>query len=108
MKILFDQNAPANLRDHLPGHDIVTAREAGWEEVENGELLRRAEDAGFQVFLTCDQSLVYQQNLSGRKIAIVELSRNNWPLIKPHVSAIHRAVESCGLGSYIRVECGRL
>jgi predicted nuclease of predicted toxin-antitoxin system len=106
MKILFDQNAPANLRRHLPGHDVTTARKSGWEEVENGELLTLAESAGFEVFLTCDQSLSYQQNFVGRKIAIVELTKNNWPRIKPHVVEIAAAVNFCVPGSYIRVVCG--
>jgi predicted nuclease of predicted toxin-antitoxin system len=107
VKILFDQNAPANLRHHLPGHTIVTARQAGWEEIENGELLKKAEETGFDILLTCDQSLSYQQNLAGRKIAIVELTKNNWPRVKPHVEEIAAAVNSCVSGSYIRVICGK-
>jgi predicted nuclease of predicted toxin-antitoxin system len=107
MKILFDQNTPINLRRHLPGHDVTTARQAGWGEVENGELLTLAESAGFNIFITCDQSLSYQQNLAGRKIAIIELTRNNWPLIQPHVLEIAAAVDSCVPGSYIRVICGK-
>jgi hypothetical protein len=67
VKVLFDQNVPRNLRSHLAGHEVSTAANMGWQELENGELLKAAESGGFLVFITCDQSRRYQQNLpSGR------------------------------------------
>ena len=106
MNILFDQNVPRKLRRHLSRHLVSTARAMGWDRTLNGELLRAAEAAGFDVFLTCDQNLSYQQDLAGRKIAIVELSSNNWPIVKTHVTEIAAAVNSSTSASYIRVICG--
>lgn len=107
MKILFDQNVPKNLRRYLHAHAVSTAYEMGWARAVNGQLLAMAEAAGFAVFLTGDRNLAYQQNLVGREIAIVELTKNNWPAVRPHVPEIVRAIDSCGQGSYVRVVCGR-
>ena len=79
----------------------------GWDGAVNGDLLRLAEEAAFDVFVTADQKLSYQQNLAGRKIAIVELTKNNWPVVKPQVEEIAAAVDTCVAGSYVRVVCGR-
>jgi predicted nuclease of predicted toxin-antitoxin system len=105
VKILFDQNVPRNLRDHLPHHEVLTAAAMGWHELENGDLLNAAESGGFHVFITCDQSLRYQQNLTGRKIAIIELTKNNWPSIKPNLPEIVRTVDKCSAGEYHTIEC---
>ncbi len=107
MNILFDQNVPRKLRRHLTGHLVTSARAMGWDRTKNGELLRAAEAAGFEVFLTCDQNLSYQQDLASRQIAIVELTSNNWPIVKAHVTEIVAAVNRCTSASYIRVECGK-
>ena len=77
----------------------------GWGRIENGDLLNAAEDAGFDVFLTGDQNLSYQQNLKTRRIGIVEITKNNWPSVQPRVLEIVNAVESCGTGGYIRIVC---
>ena len=74
-RILFDQNVPVGLRRHL-ADEVSTAYENGWHELRNGELLDAAESARFDVFLTCDQSIRHQQNLAGRKIAIIVLLTN--------------------------------
>lgn len=74
MKVLFDQNIPRNLRPFLSPHEVKTAAELGWEELQNGELLRYAEAAGFDIFITGDQNLSYQQKLGTRNIAILELT----------------------------------
>jgi len=73
MKILFDQGTPVPLRRHLPGHSVMTAFEQGWGSLANGELLDAAERAGFELLVTTDQNLQYQQNLTARRIAIVVL-----------------------------------
>lgn len=88
MRILFDHNVPRGLRTLLPGHEIVTTNEQGWSKLTNGQLLAAAEAAGFQLMVTCDQSLVHQQNLTGRKLAIVVLTTNLWPLIRDNAGAI--------------------
>ena len=90
----------------LTRHEIVTASYMGWGELENGELLRIAEENGLEVFVTGDQSLVYEQNLTGRRLAIVALSTNNWPIVKNHVTQILAAIDGAVPGSFQAVECG--
>jgi hypothetical protein len=72
MRILFDQGTPVPLRRDLSAHQVSTALEMGWEKLNNGELLRVAE-AHFDVLITTDQNLRYQQNLAGRHLAILVL-----------------------------------
>ncbi len=76
-----------------------------WDEVTNGDLLRLAEQNSFDVFLTCDQGIAYQQNLVTRKIAIVELRKNNWPSIEPVVHNIAATINAAYAGTYTVVEC---
>jgi hypothetical protein len=104
MLILFDQGTPVAIRNALSGHVVKTAYEQGWSTLLNGELLRVAEEAGFDVLLTTDKNLAYQQNLSGRKIAIVALSRNRWSLIEPVLGRIAEIVGQARPGSYVLVE----
>jgi len=75
VRILFDECVPWPLHKLLSGHECRTAQQMGWKSVKNGELLALAE-TGFDLFLTSDQNLAYQQNLAGRRIAILELSSN--------------------------------
>jgi hypothetical protein len=70
MRVLFDQATPVPIRRFLVGHAVRTAAEQQWETLGNGELLTVAEQAGFEVFVTTDKNLRYQQNLSGRTIAV--------------------------------------
>jgi len=88
VRLLFDHNVPHKLRPSLPDHEVSTAEAMGWAVLENGELLQAAEDAGFDVMVTCDQNLSYQQNLQGRKLALVVLSTNNWNLLKRDLSPV--------------------
>jgi len=103
MLVLFDQGTPVGIRDSLPNHNVRTTHEQGWSTLLNGELLRVAEQAGFDVFLTTDKNLVYQQNLSGRRIAVVVLGRNRWSLIRPVLAGVARAVDEARPGSYTLV-----
>lgn len=73
MRILFDKSAPNGLARHLLGHTVATADQCGWGQLENGELLTAAEGAGFELLLTADKNLRYQQNFTGRKISILVL-----------------------------------
>jgi hypothetical protein len=75
MRVLFDQATPLPIRSHLKGHEIRTAAQEGWATLKNGEMLNAAERAGFDVLLTTDKNIRYQQNLSERKIAIVVLGQ---------------------------------
>lgn len=103
MKLLFDQGAPVPLRHHLPDHLIETAFERGWNDISNGELLKRAEVEGFDALITTDQNLRYQQNLAGRKISMVVLMTTSWPRIKRRVAEIIVAIDSLQPGSYLEI-----
>lgn len=104
MRILFDQNAPFKLARYLEGHEITRALDLGWDRLVNGELLTAAEEAGFDLLLTADKNLRYQQNLSGRKIALVVLGNSPWFLVQVHIPAIVAAVDGATEGSYAEVE----
>ena len=107
MLVLFDQGTPVGIRDFLTKHTFKTAREQGWSTLLNGELLREAENAGFEILLTTDKNLVYQQNLTGRKIAIVVLSYARWSLIQSVMARVVEAVDLAKPGTYTLVEVPR-
>lgn len=88
----------------LEGHVVKTAREQGWTALLNGELLRVAEQAGFDVPLTTDKNIAYQQSLRGRKIALVALGKGNWPVVRPMLPQIVAAVNAAKPGSYTLVD----
>ena len=92
MRVLFDQGTPAPLRRILSSHAVETAFECGWSTLKNGELLTAAEMAGFEVLVTTDANLRYQQNLSARRIAIVVLSTTSWPRIRSASALVVDAV----------------
>jgi hypothetical protein len=83
MRVLFDKSAPHGLIRHLEAHAVSTAEECGWGRLTNGQLLSTAESSGFDVLLTADKNLRYQQKLSSRKIALVVLGNSPWPLVRP-------------------------
>ena len=103
MKVLFDQGTPAPLRRTLTSHKVETAYERGWSALENGELIAAAEGAGFEVFVTTDRNLKYQQNLTNRTVAIVVLLSTSWPRLQRMLPVIAEAVDSAGPGSYVEV-----
>lgn len=102
MRILFDQGTPAPLRQALAGHAVSTAYEMGWATLTNGELLDAAEGL-FDVFDTTDQNLRYQQNLSGRSLAILVLPFASWPKLQSHEPKILSAIEAMTAGSYVEL-----
>ena len=103
MRILFDQGTPVPLRTELTGHTIKTVYELGWSELENGELLSLAESEGFEILLTTDNNLQYQQNLSNIRIAIVVLSSPSWPRIRSVIELIRTKIDQAAPGSYTQV-----
>jgi predicted nuclease of predicted toxin-antitoxin system len=106
---VLDHNLPHKLRTSLGAlgkHEIATTSYMGWGELKNGELLRMAEDNEIDVLVTGDRSLIYEQNLTGRRLAIVALSTNNWPIIKNYAPQILAAIDSAVPGSFHAVECG--
>ena len=92
MKLLFDNGTPAPLRRHLGDHIIHTAARLGWANLTNGDLLDSAEEAGYEVLITTDQSMRHQQNLSGRQIGIVVLLNPRWPLVRLCTAEIRTAI----------------
>ena len=103
MRVLFDQGTPVPLRKHLTAHQVTTTFELDWNNLKNGELLQMAEENGFSVLVTTDQNLRYQQNLMGRKIAIVVLTTTSWPRIERVVASVAKAVDSAAPSSYVEV-----
>lgn len=104
MRILFDQGVPRGLAASLRGHEVVEARTLNWERISNGELLKLAEGAGFEVLVTTDKNVRYQQNLAGRKISIVVLGNSPWWLVRQHLDQIVAAVSVATPGSYAEVD----
>jgi predicted nuclease of predicted toxin-antitoxin system len=107
VKVLFDHNLPHKLRtglDALGKHEIVTASYMGWGDLKNGELLRIAEQSGIEVLVTGDQSPLHEQNLTGRGLAVVALSTNNWPIVKNYLPQILKAINCAVAGSFQALE----
>jgi hypothetical protein len=105
MLVLFDNGTPRTLARYLVDHHTVTeARARGWGELENGELLTVAEAAGFEVLVTTDRNLRYQQNLAGRTIALVVLGQGRWTVIRRHIAEVVAAINAARPGSYTEVE----
>jgi predicted nuclease of predicted toxin-antitoxin system len=102
MKILFDQGTPAPLRHALTGHTVSTAYEMGWASLANGDLLDAAE-RGFDVLVTTDQNLPYQQNLKGRRLAILILPTTSWPKLKDRLREVEAALAALEPGSVTRL-----
>ena len=93
MRILFDHNTPQPLRRHLVGHGVDTAEECGWATLSNGALLDRAEESGYEVVITADKGIPYQQEMGHRNLALIVLGTNRWPLIEPKIEDIRAALE---------------
>jgi hypothetical protein len=104
MLILLDHSTPAPLAPHLTGHTVIKAKDRGWDKLSNGDLLAEAERAGFDLLLTADNNMRYQQNLTGRKIALVVLSTPQWPRVQLHIDKITTVLNSVNPGSYAEIE----
>jgi hypothetical protein len=104
MLILFDNGTPRGLARFLIGHAVEEARARGWEELANGELIDAAEQAGFEVMVTTDKNIHYQQNLTARRIALVVLEHSQWPMVKLVAGNIAAAVNAALPGSYAEVD----
>jgi len=106
VKILFDEDAPRPLRRHLAGHEIITVQEMNWSGTKNGKLLALAASQNFEVLLTFDQNLQYQQNLSAHNIAVVVIVVPNKRIdtILPLVPAILAMLPTVQPGQAYRIE----
>jgi hypothetical protein len=104
MRVLFDQGTPLPIRAHLDQHEVLTASQQGWSTLKNGDLLSVAEAAGFEVLLTTDKNLRYQQNLDGRKIAVLVLGRQQWPQVQRYIQRVVEAVNTAVIGTYFEID----
>jgi predicted nuclease of predicted toxin-antitoxin system len=104
MLILFDNGTPRGLARFLTSHSVEEARTRGWEQLANGDLIDAAEQAGFEVIVTTDKNIRYQQNLGARRIALVVLGHSQWPMVKLVAESIVAAVNAAEPGSYVEVD----
>lgn len=104
MRVLLDKNVPFGVARFLSEHQVELAEDRGWALIGNGELIQAAEAEGFDAVVTADQNIVYQQNLQGRRIALVVLGSNIWPIVRDHAAEIVERVSSAIPGSYAFLE----
>ena len=104
MLVLFDNGTPRGLARFLAGHSVEEARARGWEDLANGELIDAAEQAGFEVMVTTDKNIRYQQSFKARTIALVALEHSQWPMVKLVAEKIVAAVNAAQPGSYVEVQ----
>ena len=107
MRILLDDDTPIGVRRILAGHDVRRVTQMGWGGLSNSDLLNAAENAGFEAFVTCDQNIMFQQNITGRKIAVVVLSTNRWAAIRPQPQRVLQAVANASPGTFTYATIGR-
>jgi alkanesulfonate monooxygenase SsuD/methylene tetrahydromethanopterin reductase-like flavin-dependent oxidoreductase (luciferase family) len=109
MRVLLDQCTPAPIREYLTKHQVSTAHEQGWSTLLNGNLIKAAEDAGFEVLLTADTHMMNQQNLAQTKLAIIALSTNHWKSILAAVNLIVVAVDTAKPGlSWVQIPSSKI
>lgn len=104
MRILFDHGTPRSVGALAWGHTVIEALAKGWDRLANGALLQAAEEDGFDILLTTDMNMNYQQNLKGRQIAIVVLGNSNRPIVHRHIDRVIAAVNAATPGSYTEVD----
>jgi hypothetical protein len=100
VRILFDHCVPAPLRRSLASHEVKLAVEMGWQGLQNGELIAKAEAAGFNLLISTDQNIRYQQAITGRRISLLVLLKQNWPELRPHTARVAECVDAIRSGSY--------
>ncbi|WP_428491609.1 hypothetical protein [Rhodopila sp.] len=98
-RVLIDQSAPRRIAQFLTAHHVEVAYDRGWATLTNGDLLDAIEQAGFEVFVTADQNLRFQQNLRHRRVAIVVIGTNTWPVIAGNSAPVVRAVADAKPGA---------
>ncbi len=108
MIILLDQGTPLPIRQYLEGHRVRTAAQEGWSALSNGDLLTAAERAGFDLLITTDKNLPYQQNLTNRKIAVLVLGQQQWPVLQQHIARVVEAVNAVTPGSFTEVQIAQI
>lgn len=102
-RVLFDQGVPVPLKSYLEAFDIDTVFERGWSTLENGALIDKAEIDNYELFVTTDKNLKYQQNLQERRIAIIVLPTPSWPVLRQHTAHIENQLLSADVNSFIEI-----
>ena len=103
MRILFDQGTPVPLRRHLVDHDVDTAAENGWSDLDNGDLIEMTELRGYEILVTTDQNLRYQQNFDDRSLSVVVLLSTAWPDIQLRTEEIRATIDEIRPGEFTEV-----
>jgi hypothetical protein len=102
VKVLLDECTPLIVKKRLSGHDVITVQEMGWAGVKNGALLALAEPL-FEVFVTTDKSLRYQQNLSRLKLAFILLPSNRVPVVEAVSPTLEVALTNIKTGDFVEI-----
>jgi hypothetical protein len=105
VRIVLDECVPWPLAKHLTVHICTSPQRRGWGGLENGDLLRLAEEE-YDLFVTSDQNLRYQQNLAGRKIAILELSTNDWVTIRKNLASVVARINAMRPAEFAQLDVG--
>jgi hypothetical protein len=104
VRVLLDESVPVQIRKALPGHEVKTSVEIGWRGISNGELLDCAEAAGFDLLIIADKNFQYQQNVTGRRVAILQLWTNHRPTLEKHFEHILTAAQSIRPAQFVALE----
>jgi hypothetical protein len=104
VKFIFDNSTPGPLARFLAAHEISTCPKLGWTRLGNGELLSAAEAAGFDLMITADQNLKYQQDLAKRRIALIVLGSNDWSIVRKFTAVIAVSADAATPNSYVFIE----
>ena len=104
MRVFLDNSVPVGVARLISHHTVSTSPQLGLTRVQNGDLLAAAESEGFEVMVTADQSIKYQQDLKKRTIALVVLGSNIWPLVRDYAAVIVGAVDAAQPGSFEFIE----
>jgi hypothetical protein len=103
VRVILDENVPIQAARFLTGHEVTAVQREGWAGIENGDLLNLV-DGHFDVMVLADKNLRYQQNLASRRIALVELPSNRWPVLQRMAAQIADAVKNARPGTYTSIE----
>ena len=103
-RVLLDEGVPIGVRQLIVGFAVDAAAERGWAGLINGDLIAAAEQAGYDVMITADQNIGYQQNMAGRRLALIVLTTNHWDTIRDNGEGILPAVEAAMAGSYVMID----
>jgi hypothetical protein len=107
LRLLLDANMPRGLRAALPSYSVETARQMGWDTLTNGDLLAAAEAAGFDIMITADRNIRYQQNMASRQITLIELTTSHWETVRDNLADIVAAIEAAQPRGYVTIRLPR-